>query len=77
FMTWLQTRTPDSMLGRIMSLLMFASVGLQPISTALTGALIEFNMVALFIVAGLLMTVMVLVSMLNPAVRAMEPPAAA
>lgn len=59
FTTWLQVRTPERMLGRMMSLLTFASVGLIPISTALSGALIEANATALFLGAGslLLLTV--------------------
>jgi MFS family permease len=72
FITWLQRRTEEAMLGRMMSLLMLASVGLQPISSFLTGALIGFNAQALFMAAGGLMVLLVFFFMLNPAVRAME-----
>ena len=37
FITWLQVRTPPAMLGRTMSLLMFAGMGLSPLSLALAG----------------------------------------
>ncbi len=72
FTTWLQTRTPETMLGRVMSLVMFASIGLAPVSMALSGALLDVNVAGVFAVAGTLMTLLVLLSMLNPAVRSME-----
>lgn len=72
FTTWLQERAPETMLGRVMSLLMFASNGLLPVSSALSGALLDLNMAWVFAVAGVTMTALVLLSMLNPTVRAME-----
>lgn len=72
FVTWLQRRTSEDMLGRMMSLLMLASVGLLPVSNILTGALVGLNARALFVTAGGLMVILVFLSMLNPAVRAME-----
>lgn len=72
FMTWLQARTPPAMLGRRMSLLMLAAVGLSPISNAVAGALSGLSVAALFIAAGSLMTLIVLLSALNPAVRETE-----
>ena len=72
FITWLQRRTDEALLGRMMSLLLLASVGLQPISFVLTGALVGIDARALFITAGGLMVVIVFLFMLNPAVRSME-----
>jgi hypothetical protein len=72
FITWLQRRTDEAMLGRMMSLLMFSSVGLQPLSYIVTGALVGFNAQALFVIAGGTMALTVFLFMLNPAVRAME-----
>lgn len=71
FITWIQNRTPQAMLGRIISLLMFASVALIPLSMALSGALIEYNMTALFIGAGSLLTLMLWPLVFHPAMRAM------
>ena len=71
FVTWLQIRTPEAMLGRMMSLLMFAALGLNPIAMSLAGAFIELNLTATFVVMGSLLTVITLLSALNPAVRAM------
>ena len=71
FVTWLQIRTPEAMLGRMMSLLMFAALGLNPIAMSIAGALIKLNLTATFVVMGSLLTVITLLSALNPAVRAM------
>lgn len=73
FITWLQRRTPEALLGRMMSLLMFASAGLLPLSNLLTGALINLNVTAVFLGGGGLMALVVFVFLLNPSVRAMEP----
>jgi MFS family permease len=72
FTTWLQERSPEAMLGRVMSLLMFSSIGLLPVSTALSGVLLNLNMAPVFGAAGVAMTALVLLSILNPAVRSME-----
>ena len=71
FVTWLQARTPQAMQGRMMSLLLFASLGIVPISMALSGALIEVNTQAFFVGAGGLLTIIMLLSACNPAVRTM------
>ena len=72
FITWLQRRTTGAMLGRMMSLLMFASVGLQPLSNMLTGSLIGVNAQLLFVTFGGLMIFITLLFLLNPVVRSME-----
>ena len=54
-----------------MSVMMFAAVGLIPVSTALAGALIDFNATLLFVIAGALLTTIALLSGLNPAVHTM------
>jgi MFS family permease len=73
FITWLQGRTPQTMLGRMMSVLMFAGVGLNPVSTALAGALLDVNATALFLVTGSLLAGIVLLSTIHPAMQAVEP----
>ena len=75
FITWFQSRTPEAMLGRMMSLLTFASIGLIPVSNALAGALININLTWFFVISGGLMTALTLLSALNPATRALEPAA--
>jgi predicted MFS family arabinose efflux permease len=53
--SWLQRRTDPGMQGRVMSLVMLASVGLVPVAYALSGAIAEVNPTALFVAAGGLM----------------------
>jgi MFS family permease len=50
--TWMQVRTPHEMLGRMMSLVMFASNGLVPVSQAIAGAVSKWNLTLLFAGAG-------------------------
>ena len=64
FISWLQRNNPPAMLGRMMSLLMFAEAGLLPVSMAITGAVIKLNATSLFVIAGGLMVVIVLLSMM-------------
>jgi MFS family permease len=53
-MTWMQTRTPKEMLGRIMALMMFSSTGLAPIAQAISGVLSKWNLTMLFVIPGAL-----------------------
>ncbi len=52
--TWMQTRTPREMLGRMMSIFMLANTGLVPISQAISGVVSKWDLTALFISAGVL-----------------------
>jgi MFS family permease len=53
-MTWMQTRTPKELLGRMMALLMLSSIGLTPISQAIAGVLSKWNLAMLFAIPGIL-----------------------
>ena len=53
--TMLQQSTPREMLGRLMSLLLFVSTGLLPLSEALSGAVSRWSLTALFVGSGVLM----------------------
>jgi transmembrane secretion effector len=55
--SWLQRRTEPSMQGRVMSLVMLASIGLVPIAYAAAGALAQASPTLLFVVAGGLMVI--------------------
>jgi hypothetical protein len=50
--SWLQRRTDPAMQGRVMSLVMLASMGLTPLSYAMSGVIAEFNPTLLFLIAG-------------------------
>lgn len=67
--TWLQQKVVPEMTGRVMSLVMFAAIGLNPISMALAGALIGLNVTVLLVCSGILMTVFTLSAAFSPAVR--------
>jgi MFS family permease len=51
-MAWLQRRSDPAFLGRVMSLVMFAVMGLTPLSYAIAGAVAESGLQVLFIGAG-------------------------
>jgi hypothetical protein len=50
--SWLQRRTDPAMQGRVMSLVMLASMGLTPVAYAASGAIAEVNPTLLFLIAG-------------------------
>lgn len=68
--TWLQQKVAPEMIGRVMSLVLFAAVGLNPVSNALAGVLIGFNLTVLLVCAGLMMTTFTLSAAFSPVVRA-------
>ena len=75
FATWLQARTPRRMLGRVMSLLMIATVGLGPVSNVLAGALIKLSLEGVFVGAGALIALLCLAVGCRREVRTMAMPA--
>jgi MFS family permease len=58
--SWMQARIEPALLGRVMSLDMFMSFGITPLSIGLAGALIDLNATALFVGAGALVVATVL-----------------
>lgn len=64
--TWMQTNTPKDMLGRMMSMVMLAGNGLVPISQAISGAVIKWNLEALFVSAGALVVLVSLWAATQP-----------
>jgi MFS family permease len=65
--TWMQVRTPREMLGRMMSLFMLSNIGLIPVSQALSGALIRWDLNALFLAAGALVLLVTAWMVFQPA----------
>ena len=57
-MTWIQTRAPKEMLGRMMALLMLSSTRLFPISQAIAGVLSKWNLTLVFALPGVLVLLM-------------------
>jgi len=68
--TWMQTRAPKEMLGRMMSILMFSNTGLVPISQAVSGAVSKWNLTFLFASAGALVLLMTLWASFQPGLQA-------
>ncbi|MGH2391973.1 MAG: MFS transporter [Candidatus Limnocylindria bacterium] len=55
---WLQARTPEAMIGRVMSLVMLGGLALSPLSLAIAGLLVDIGAATLcFAVAGALVVV--------------------
>jgi hypothetical protein len=75
FMTWIQKRIPQDMLGRMMSVIIFANMGLAPISAALSGYIVEYvGLTVLFAGSGGLFATVAVLSMFSPSIRAMGLP---
>ena len=69
--TWLQLRSPEALLGRIMGLLMFAFVGLAPVANALFGWLIEWNVTTVLLVSGIILALISFGAAFQAPIRAM------
>ena len=71
-MTWMQTRTPQDMMGRRMSLMMFSSTGLAPISQAAAGVISKWDLTLLFLLPGILVLLVSLWMSLNPELKGLS-----
>jgi MFS family permease len=69
--SWLQRRTEPSMQGRVMSLVMLASIGLVPIGYAAAGVLAQASPTLLFVIAGGLMVIAALSAAISRTVRSL------
>ncbi|HEX9387155.1 MAG TPA: hypothetical protein VF918_12610 [Anaerolineales bacterium] len=67
--TWIQTRTPKEMLGRMMALLMLSSTGLFPISQAIAGVLSKWNLTLMFALPGVLVLLITVWIALQPELK--------
>lgn len=76
YMTWAQRRIPRHLMGRVMSLMMFSSLALVPISMAISGAVVSISLEGMFVVGGIGMTLLALSGLLSASVRrsGLEPP---
>ena len=72
-MAWLQRRSEPAYLGRVMSLVMFAVMGLTPLSYAIAGAVAESGLTILFIGAGVGMIFLAVATALTPVWRTTAP----
>jgi MFS family permease len=72
FMAWLQQRVNIEVRGRVMSVLMLSMVGLVPLSLAITGAVIAWNLRFAFLLAGGIMLLAATAVSFQKAVRQIE-----
>ncbi len=70
--SWLQVRVDRAMLGRVMSLVMLASVGLAPISLAAAGLLVDSAAVAMFVGAGAIVLAAAVFGVVSGAARQLD-----
>jgi MFS family permease len=70
--TWIQMRTPREMLGRMMSIVTFAGVGLVPISQAVSGAVSKWNLNLLFVASGALTLLVAVWAAFQPALKSLS-----
>lgn len=72
FSTWMQMRVELRLLGRMMSVMMFAMMGVAPISAAFWGWGIDaWGLQALYYISGAAMMVVAIGGMFSPAIRMM------
>ncbi|HEX3949170.1 MAG TPA: MFS transporter, partial [Steroidobacteraceae bacterium] len=71
-LAWFQQRVDRAMLGRVMSVLMFASLGLMPLSLAAAGAAVQVSLPGMFAGSGALVLVVTLVAALQRPVREID-----
>ena len=62
-------RIHESMIGRVMSIIMFANNGLAPVSAAGAGWLITFSLEGTFLGTGFIMISLCLLGLLVPTIR--------
>jgi MFS family permease len=70
--TRIQQSTPREMLGRVMSMMMLCSMGLVPLSQAISGAVGAWNLTALFALAGGLLVVVAIWLAVNPSLKTLS-----
>jgi MFS family permease len=71
YTSWIQLRTPPELLGRVMSMMILASIGLIPIAQTLAGVLFKFSTTWVFVGAGVIMTLVIGLVAIRPEMRAM------
>lgn len=69
---WIQQRVDRALMGRVMSVLMFASVGLTPMSLALAGVALHMSLSGTFFVSAAMVLLVTLVAASHRAVRAID-----
>jgi MFS family permease len=69
---WFQQRVERAMMGRVMSVLMFASIGLMPFSFAAAGVAVKWSLPGTFIIAGVMVLLVTLLAATHRPVREID-----
>jgi MFS family permease len=69
---WFQQRIERAMMGRVMSVLMFASVGLMPFSLAAAGVALKWSLPGTFLIAGTMVLLVTLFATAHRPVREID-----
>jgi MFS family permease len=71
-LAWFQQRVERAMLGRVMSVLMFASIGLVPLSLAAAGIAVQWSLPGMFAGSGALVLFVTCITALHRTVREID-----
>lgn len=71
-LAWFQQRVERAMMGRVMSVLMFAAAGLTPVSMALAGIVIKWSLPGMFLMGGTMVLLVTLLAALHRPVREID-----
>jgi hypothetical protein len=69
---WFQEHVERTLLGRVMSVMMFSAVVLIPVSLVLAGAITQISVRAMFITSGALIVVVAAIATGSPDVRSID-----
>ncbi len=69
---WFQQRVERAMMGRVMSVLLFASVGLMPFSLAAAGVALKWSLPGTFLIAGVMVLLVTLFAATHRPVREID-----
>ncbi len=72
FSSWIQMRVDRTLLGRVTSVMMFSGVGLIPVSFGIAGALAQWSLEGLFLIAGGLLVGCSALALSSRAARAID-----
>lgn len=70
--SWIQQRVDMAILGRVMSVLMFVSLGLVPVSMAVSGVLAQWSLKWMYLLGAFAMLLAIITGALHSAVREIE-----
>jgi len=73
FNTWIQRTCPEQLLGRVMSILMFMSVGLVPVGNAMIGFALDWNLSATLVGCSVVIVLLCAKIALDPRARQVQP----